>query len=242
MMPQFVQKLMIIIGGILTAAAGMSSAQQPPAGAKAPSKGRSLDQQLLDDLDRELLQGLPAAKRPPAAALPPGGNEKSPARSSPDANEAESTSIESQNPLAQVARRMRSVESRIARHNISSATQGEQAQIVSDLEALLDAAKKGRSGGKQGQQKKGAGAQPGIGAGNAAAGPPRDSTNRIEHGSKEQAQTADVKDVVRRFWGHLPQKYRDEMQASLSEQFLPKYERLIEEYYKRLAEEQPGGP
>ena len=32
------------------------------------------------------------------------------------------------------------------------------------------------------------------------------------------------------------------MQASLSEQFLPKYERLIEEYYKRLAEERPDRP
>ena len=41
-------------------------------------------------------------------------------------------------------------------------------------------------------------------------------------------------------WGHLPDKLRDEMQASLSEQFLPQYERLIEAYYQRLAEE--GGP
>ena len=51
-----------------------------------------------------------------------------------------------------------------------------------------------------------------------------------------------VNDLLRRMWGHLPDKVRDQMQASLSEQFLPKYERLIEEYYKRLAEERPGGP
>ena len=35
---------------------------------------------------------------------------------------------------------------------------------------------------------------------------------------------------------------RDEMQAALSERFLPKYERLIEDYYKRLAEERSAGP
>ena len=49
-------------------------------------------------------------------------------------------------------------------------------------------------------------------------------------------------DVLRRIWGHLPEKVRDDMQASFSEQFLPKYERLIEEYYKRLAEERPAAP
>jgi hypothetical protein len=32
------------------------------------------------------------------------------------------------------------------------------------------------------------------------------------------------------------------MHASLSEQFLPKYERLIEDYYKRLAEDTPARP
>jgi hypothetical protein len=51
-----------------------------------------------------------------------------------------------------------------------------------------------------------------------------------------------VKDLFLRIWGNLPDKLRDEMQASISEQFLPKYERLIEEYYKRLAEDQPGQP
>ena len=51
-----------------------------------------------------------------------------------------------------------------------------------------------------------------------------------------------MKDLMRRIWGQLPDKVRDEMQAPMSEKFLPKYERLIEEYYKRLAEERPGGP
>ena len=87
MMPQFVQKLMIIIGGIPWLPLGC--VQQPPARAKAPSKGRSLDQQLLDDLDRaNSWQGLPAAKRPSGAVVPSAPGEKSPARSSLDANEA----------------------------------------------------------------------------------------------------------------------------------------------------------
>ena len=57
-----------------------------------------------------------------------------------------------------------------------------------------------------------------------------------------EVETAEVHDLVRRFWGHLPDKLRDEMQSSLSEQFLPKYEQLIEDYYRRLAEDRRGRP
>ena len=51
-----------------------------------------------------------------------------------------------------------------------------------------------------------------------------------------------MKEVLRRFWGHLPEKIRDQMQSSMSEEFLPKYERLIEDYYRRLAEDPRTGP
>jgi len=49
-------------------------------------------------------------------------------------------------------------------------------------------------------------------------------------------------DLLSRIWGHLPDKLRDQMQASLSEQFLPKYEQLIEDYYRRLAEDRSVSP
>jgi hypothetical protein len=148
---------------------------------------------------------------------------------------------ESQNPLARIAEQMRAVESRIARHDTSPATQQAQQEIVESLDALLEQARQA-AGSKKPDDEGSGSAQAGVGNGQPAAGPPRDSANRIERGTKEQAETADVKDVLRRVWGHLPDKLRDEMQASLSEQFLPKYERLIEEYYKRLAERRPGEP
>jgi hypothetical protein len=204
---------------------------QAPQGGKTPPGKRSLDQQLLDDLDRELLEGLPAGKTRGKA------DSKVPA-TSPQAGEG----AESQNPLAKIAERMRSVENRIAEHDTSAATQENQALIVSDLESLLEAAKKAQQRGKPQGGKGSPSGQEGTGTGDAVAAPPRDSTNRIERGTKEKPETADVKDLLRRIWGHLPEKLRDEMQASVGEQFLPKYERLIEEYYKRLAEERPGTP
>jgi len=205
--------------------------QAPQGGKKAAPGKRSLDQQLLDDLDRELLEGLPAGKSRDKAGS------KSPA-TSPQAREG----AESQNPLAKIAERMRTVENRIAEHDTSAATQENQALIVSDLQSLLEAAKKAQQRGKPQGGKGSPSGQEGTGTGDAVASPPRDSTNRIERGTKEKPETADVKDLLRRIWGHLPEKLRDEMQASVGEQFLPKYERLIEEYYKRLAEERPGTP
>jgi hypothetical protein len=214
---------------LVMAALAPLAAQSPPAGQKPPVKSRSLDQQLLDDLDRDLLQGLPGGSKPkPAAPMKAPG-------------EADASAADSQNPLANLAERMRTVERRIARRDTSTATQEEQVQILKDIAALLADSRNGQSSKGQGGKGTGA-AQAGTGTGNTAAGPPRDSTNRIERGTKEETETTDVKDVLRRIWGHLPEKLRDEMQASLSEQFLPKYERMIEEYYKRLAEERPAGP
>jgi hypothetical protein len=196
-----------------------------PAIAQSPGKSKPLDQQLLDDLDRELLKGLPSAKSPPTSR---------------GENRANEENDKSKNPLANLAERMRGVQSRIARRDTSPATQSEQTQILSELDALLEQTNKSRQAG--GKRNGSGTAQTERGSGDAAAGTPRDSTNRIERGDKQPTESVDVKDVLRRIWGHLPDKLRDEMQASFSEQFLPKYERLIEEYYKRLAEERPAAP
>jgi hypothetical protein len=187
---------------------------------------KSLDAQLLEGLDDDLLKGLPSPTKP--------------AESKPGAGQPQQQESAATNPLAQIAERMRLAQKRIAERDTTADTQQLQKQIQDDLAALIEAAKKqcaacNKPGnGSSGQQAGTTGGQP-------TPAPPRDSTNRIEQGTKESTETADVADVIRRFWGHLPDKLREQMQASLSEQFLPKYERLIEDYYKRLAEEGSRG-
>jgi hypothetical protein len=196
---------------------------------KPPPKPSPLDQELLEGLDRELLQGLPGGAKPAGPDARPGTSAEPP--------------LQLDNPLAQLAGKMREVETRLAQQDTSQDTQARQKQILDQLATLLEQARQQQAGGqnKPGGAGRGTG-QAGSGTGDATPAPPRDSTNRVEQGTKENVETADVKDLLRRIWGHLPEKLRGEMQASLSEQFLPKYERLIEEYYKRLAEERPGGP
>jgi len=227
---------------VLAVPTAWAAQQPPPAGEKPLAKSRSLDQQLLDDLDRQLLEGLPGnvkPSKPPAGSKNKKEGEQQP---SEDSLKVESQG-EPQNPLAKLAQQMRAVENRIAGRDTSVATQEAQQEILKDLDALLEQARRQQAanGNKSPGSGRGA-AQAGAGSGNPAPGPARDSSNRIERGTKEQTETTDVKDLFRRIWGNLPDKLRDEMQASISEQFLPKYERLIEEYYKRLAEDQPNGP
>jgi hypothetical protein len=219
--------ILIVLGAAETLRAADEPLGKPPE--------RALDRQLLEGLDRELLEGLPQPASPPARdrsqpQTPPTGEDLGPPGGS-------------QNPLANIAAQMRAVERRMAGGDTSPQTQAEQKQILAALATLLEQAKKQGSGGQPKPGKGGQGSgQTGEGSGNPMPGAVTDSTNRIERGTKDAAETADVRDLLSRIWGHLPDKVRDQMQASLSEQFLPKYERLIEEYYKRLAEERPGAP
>jgi len=200
--------------------AGSLGAQTPPSG-KVPAAGGGLDERLLEGL-----QGAAKAARPANST----------------AAEVIGLRGDSQDPVARIAEKMRAVQTRIAQHDTSSGTQAAQRQIVSELAALLEQAQqKPGASGKQGASGRGS-EQARAGTGNPATGPPRDSANRIERGSSEQAKTADTKDLLRRIWGHLPDKLREQMQASLSEEFLPKYEQIIEDYYRRLAEEGRGLP
>ena len=68
--------------------------------------------------------------------------------------------------------------------------------------------------------------------------PARESTDRLtKPGETKITDEKDLEALVKQVWGHLPDKVRDQMQNASVESFLPKYEKLIEEYYKRLAEE-----
>lgn len=212
-------------------------------GQEPASKGPSLDAQLLDGLDKELFEGLPPlapAKPTPGGSTPaPKTGSRAPAEGGDEATLefAPSPTL----PLARIGQQMREVQNRIAARDTSAQTQEAQRAIAADLAALIEQARQQCAACSQAGSGSGQGALAGT-SGQPVPAPPRDSTDRIEQGTKEAVETAEVHDLVRRFWGHLPDKLRDEMQSSLSEQFLPKYEQLIEDYYRRLAEDRRSRP
>jgi hypothetical protein len=145
--------------------------------------------------------------------------------------------------------RMREAASRLSQNQLSEAQRLEQ-EVLKGLQQLTmalwpsnsingqaaDAGTQGQSGSRRGQLGS-AGTQPGAGTGDPIVGPSRSGPSGIEFGPTSSNRAVDPKQVVGRLWGHLPDRLRHEMQSSFSEQFLPQYERLIEDYYKRLAEE-----
>ena len=69
--------------------------------------------------------------------------------------------------------------------------------------------------------------------------PATDSTERLGQENAASSDAAALEALVKQVWGHLPDRARQEMQNATVEDFLPKYQQAIEDYYRRLAEEPP---
>jgi hypothetical protein len=115
--------------------------------------------------------------------------------------------------------------------------------ILSDLDKLIaDLSKQcqccnGQCQGGQCNKPPGQNPKPGKSgaAGRTAA---RDSTDRLESSSAKPVDKGEVNEMVKALWGHLPERSREQMLQSFSDEFLPMYELEIEQYYRRLSEEQ----
>lgn len=171
----------------------------------------------------------PPAEKPAEPAQPP-----APTPAGEDAGKPQSD-IEQ---LAQIARAMRISESLIRNQKTAEETQRVQADIVSGLSKLIE--KYQGQGGSE-QRKQPAGSAPSNTSGNATAsaetgnaspgGTPKDGAGKVE-------PPATAQDLVSEVWGRLPEVLQRQIQSPLREQFLPGYEKLISDYYKRLAEDQ----
>jgi hypothetical protein len=128
-----------------------------------------------------------------------------------------------------------------------------QQEVLSDLDKLIAELSKqcqccnGQcQGGGKDSQKPGQNSQsnksgkPGTasGRGKTAA---RDSTDRLDSTTAKPVDKGAVDEMVKALWGHLPARNREQMLQSFSNEFLPKYELEIEQYYRRLSEEESPG-
>lgn len=152
---------------------------------------------------------------------------------------------EAQSPLLRIRRRMKLVEELLASQATSQETQELQTLITDELAALIEQGNKQGESGSGSRRKSATGKQSqsanpmGEGTGEAKAGLPRDSSQRLEKSQGTAPTTADPRELMSRLWGHLPEKVREQMLNAPIEQFLPQYEKLIQAYYKRLSEERP---
>jgi len=236
--------MLALVGG------GLSRADdQPPADA-APSQRppASLDQQLLEDLDRELLEDLRDDPSRPGSTLPAGAGRSAEPRGPSPAGEDIAQELSAQ-PLTRLGQRMLLVQQRMEERDTASGTQALQRQIVDEFAALIEdlqqqqhkrtgaAQSDPRATARAGSAAQRAGALPAT-----AEGPARQSSDRVDPAQAARLTPEDRQSLVRSAWGHLPATVRQQVQGPGVERFLPKYERLIEEYYRRLAENPADAP
>ncbi len=227
--------------------------------------GDSLDARLLDDLDSDLLDGLSDDLAPPKTAQQPdAASETAKPGQSPsplDENVREQVvegedigaadTAADDNPLIRIEQKMRQVEQRLNQRDAAAETQSLQQQIAQELKVLLEQLQQQQQQQSQNQQnsqqqqqsasssdqqnqQQSASSNP---SNQAANKPAEDSEERLGKVDEEQIKPEDLKELFQRAWGHLPPQVRQQMQAAAQEQFLPKYEMLIEDYFQRLAEE-----
>jgi len=256
--------LLLLAAMSLSCTAGMAQKPADP--------GRSLDEELLkdlnadplDDFDRQLFEGQkgragdpaakPAAERAKPGDKPPAEDRPAPG-TKPDEDfqqrlrkELGAAAIsEEQEPLLEIARSMHEAQGRISQSDGGRKTQELQAKIIADLDRLLEQARKSatQSGAPQPSQSM-ASRQP-VGQPKPGAGGSK-SSDKPATGAEQkprenaEARKADVQamrdGLLKQIWGELPPQVREQMkQWSDFDEFLPKYEIMIEDYFRSLTEE-----
>jgi len=244
--------LLLIVAAMLALVPPAASAE----GDAGRGEERSLDQQLLDDLGgdpldpdvRKELPSPPDVPRQPEGQLSPGTAED-PLQLLRRELDAAAQS-EDPNPLLDIARRMRTVQRLVAATESGARTQETQAGIVTTLEQLIAQARKKcgqcKPSDKPPQKVSSDKPSPKPGEakpkpGNPDAKPSKDSKATPGRATARRPDMGQMQSLVKKIWGELPDSTRQQMLEPLVEEFLPKYELLIEEYFRRLASRQEEG-
>jgi len=156
---------------------------------------------------------------------------------------------EDENPLLGIARGMRQAEDLIAQTESGPRTQDLQKEIVADLDALIEQARSrskkcspSQSTSKVAvrrpvrQPKK----EPSPAGAKPSEKPVADPAAKPGSAEADDLSTAEREQLIKSVWGELPETEREQMLEWAGQEFLPKYELLIEQYFKRLVEEGQG--
>lgn len=237
----------LVVAAVAFGGAGAALQADDVKSPPAPTQpAKSLDDQLLENLGPDPLTENDLAK--PTGADAPAKDEKAkPAGDGLDqellkglTDGEDAGQLGEQYPLGAVNRRMREVEALIANSRSGRATQQLQSKILQDLDDLIKEQQKQcqggncKPGGKSGQKTADSRSarQPGK---QPAEGPTRESAEKLRNHQAARPDMADMKDLLKGVWGQLPEHQREQMLQSYEEQFLPKYEQMIADYFRSIA-------
>jgi len=203
---------------------------------------RTLDEELLDGLNNDLLDGLDNLPSLPTVKEK---EETSDAPLPDQVGEGEDIEVgQASDPLTRIGEKMRTVEQLISKQKTSDKTQRLQTEILQDIVILIESQKKKHAAssaasksnqpknGKQGNQSNPMNGTDGT----------EDSTSRVGKAEVEIDEMQSRQQFLEELWGNLPERFLQQIRSAGDERFLPKYEKLIEDYYRRLAEDRRDYP
>jgi TolA-binding protein len=229
-------------------------ATDPQAGQAGSGPSRSLEQQLLEDLDsdpidadlqREMRTSKPETKR---SAAPEGEKAGEELKLRLNRELGDAAVSEDENPMLDLAQQMQQVQGLVGKAETGEKTQQLQAGIVARLDELLKAARQkqqckgGQSSSKEAAPRQSSAQPPPKTPGQGKPKSPKTAKAQPGKPGGYRPNMAEMNEVLKRVWGELPEREREQMLELPVEEFLPKYELLIESYFKRLAEEQGREP
>jgi hypothetical protein len=165
---------------------------------------------------------------------------------------------DSENPLATIRNRMIAASTILLHGDVSSKSLDVQTKILGELDELIDQIRKesqeeskkknssqksqSTAQGKTGQQQRSNAKLP-----TSIPDEKKSQSPQVVHGNQpgeaqlnsgqSEVNLAENIRLGEGVWGHLPERVRRQMIASGAVKFLPKYQTLIEEYYRRIADD-----
>ncbi len=251
--------VLVVIVATITRANGFRAAPQKPDPAP-PHAGDDVDRELFgDDASKQPAKPAPGGKTQPQ---PPAGKEPPAKQPPPATTPSDTTEGNAEQAIAKTVDDMRDAGARIGRADCGPDTQQIQKRIVARLDALLQQANRRcgecrgggssqasqatKSGKKQGASKPSTG-KSATGATSAAKTGAKSAGN-VNPNAKTPASLGKLPPdqraaLIKQLWGNLPERERNMLlQPPSAEEFLPEYETLIEEYFRRLAEDAAATP
>lgn len=224
-------------------------ASRPPIAQTAPNPARSLEQQLFEDLDANPLA--PGVKRETTKPIPQTQQGQPPAREGLETQLSrelgEAAVSEDVDPILDIVQQMQQAQSLIGQAKTGQTTQQVQAGILASLDELLRSAREQQQTAQAGQSNakgdaprqtpKQTEAKP-NGKGKPNTNAPKASQPKPGSSGSHRPNMAEMNELLKNVWGELPEHQREQMLELPIEEFLPKYELMIESYFKRLSEEQ----
>lgn len=213
--------------------------------AAPPQPGRS---SLDDELLRDLKTGEGGERDRPAPSDKKEGRTGEQFRQRLSRELGAAAEAEDENPVLGIARRMRQAQQRMVKADAGQQTQGLQAQIVDELDRLIQQARKSGQQPNPGEKEQTTSSRgpigqtppkPSAGGGKPSSKPSTTSSKRPDGNTPApKVDIQQMRQAMENLWKvELPQRDREQLLQLPTEEFLPKYETLIEDYFRSLSEE-----